>query len=476
MSSAFAEIRAIPWGRRVGAIILLAPLAILLASAVTGSSDYLTLMVIAGLVFLTVLTDIRIALLLIALCSYFLAYTIWLFDLPGPLINLGYFLILMVLVREIFFSTTRGFIPTPINYSLIALFLLGLLSMTMSDSAIYPAFKGLLRHVGFPLVFILILFAQPDEKFLRKLVIGIIIVAFIQVVASVIQYTWYTVGASKPPGMRADYSGGLLGFSCGGYTAIFLPMVYCILLGFMLVKGVRWYLLLGSALLLAPIYLASARAGVLFFIIATLFMLLVAPLDRHAAFFKRLYATGLLLIIFIILAFAGVGGSSFQALLNPDYIYEYSSKQADAGMGRLQAFEVIKEQLASPAARLMGLGPGMLTPTSVVDNPNSLIAQNPTLFRHVTGYANTVIELGYGGLVLFLLLYLQVYRFNRRFLRLAQDPFWESVSLGFCGAIVIYAISTVYVDSWIFYPLPFTFWALAAALYRVHLLQSSNPT
>lgn len=52
-----------------------------------------------------------------------------------------------------------------------------------------------------------------------------------------------------------------------------------------------------------------------------------------------------------------------------------------------------------------------------------------------------------------------------------DDPFWEAVSLGFCGAIFIYVIATLYVDSWIYYPLPFTFWALAAAIYRAGVLQ-----
>jgi hypothetical protein len=64
-----------------------------------------------------------------------------------------------------------------------------------------------------------------------------------------------------------------------------------------------------------------------------------------------------------------------------------------------------------------------------------------------------------------------VYAFNRRFLKSIDDPFWEAVSLGFCGAIFVYVISTVYVDSWIYYPLPFTFWALAAAIYRIGVLR-----
>jgi hypothetical protein len=250
-----------------------------------------------------------------------------------------------------------------------------------------------------------------------------------------------------------------------------MAMTFCLILGFVIVRGFRFYLLLAAISLLIPIYLASARAGVFFFAMAGLFMLVVVPLPRHGSFFKRLLIGFSLSLVIVIGAAAGLGGESFKAIFNPSYFYQYSIKQADAGMGRLQAFEVVSEHLRNPIEKLIGRGPGMLTPTSIADNPNSLIATNPRLFQDVTGYAYTTLELGFAGLVLFLLLYYKVYRFTRRFLREIDDPFWEAIALGFCGATFIYVISTFYIDSWIFYPLPFTFWALAAAIYRVGVLR-----
>ncbi|MCX6639763.1 MAG: hypothetical protein NTW14_04690 [bacterium] len=454
-------------GRKTISLILLLPLAVLLALAVTGANDYTDLIAVAAIIFFTVITNFSIALLLIGITSYFLSYSIWYFGLPGPLINLGYILILMVLARQYFFRANLIPVSTPINYILLAIIALGFLSIAAGDSGVYPALKGLLRHVGFPLLFILILIAEPDEKLMKKLVIGIIIAAFIQVLASIWQYNWYTYIRPEDSGMRADYSGGLLGFSCGGYNAVFMAMIFCILIGFMFVKSLKWYLVLGSIALSLPIFLASVVFGLPLFGAAALFMLLVAPLPHHSSLFKRLVAAMVVVAVLMGAAMMGLGNQSFKMLLNPQYTYEYSMKKADSGMGRLQAFEVVASQLRTGREALLGRGPGMITPTSIVDNPNSLVAENPSLYHNLTGYAFTTLELGYSGLVLFLLLFIQVYRFTRRFLKRIDDPFWEAVALGFSGVTFIFIISTVYIDSWIFYPLPFTYWGIAAAIYRV---------
>jgi hypothetical protein len=457
-------------GKKSLSLLFFLPLAAILADAAIGSSSYNFLLVVAAIIFLTVIARFEGALILIGISSYFLSYAIWKMNLPGPLINLGYVLIIMVLIREYFFTANLLPVRTPINRILLVIVAFGFLSIAGGNSGVYASFKGLLRHIGFPLLFLLILVAEPNEKLMKKLVIGIIIVAFIQVLASAIQFFWYTAINAKPSGMRADYSGGILGFSCGGYNSVFMAMTFCLMLGIIIVRGFRWYWGIAAAVLALPIFLASARAGIVMFALAAVFMLLVAPLPRHGPFFKRLMIATSLFAVTIVAAF-GLGGEGFRAIFNPTYVYDYSIKQADSGMGRLQAFDIVSQSLRNPQEMLIGRGPGMLTPTSISKNPDSLIAENPTLFREITGFAYTTLELGYAGLVLFLLLYVQVYRFTRRFLREIDDPFWESIALGFCGSIFIYVISTVYVDSWIFYPLPFTFWAIAAAIYRVGVIR-----
>ncbi len=458
-------------GKKSVSILFIIPLAMLLSAAAIGTSNYSALIAITAIIFFTVLTRFSYALILIGLSSYFLSYLIWVFNLPGPLINLGYVLVVMVLVREYFFTANLLPVRTPINIVLFALVALAILSIAAGSSGAYASFKGLLRHIGFPLLFLMILMAEPDEKLMKRLVSAIIAMAFVQVIGSILQFTFYSTISAKPGGMRADYSGGLLGFSCGGYNAVFMGMTACLVLGISIVQGFRWYLGLAMILLLMPIYLASARAGVFLFGAGVLFMLLVAPLPKHGSFFNRLMIAGGFIVAVIVASTAGLGGSSFKQIFDPDYAYEYSMKKADSGMGRLQAFDIVTAELKTPFDKLLGKGPGTLTPTSIADNPNSLIAKNPNLYKDVTGYAYTTLELGFAGLVLFLLLYFRVYRFTRSFLRQIDDPFWESIALGFCGVIIIYVISTVYIDSWVYYPLPFTFWALAAAIYRIGVLR-----
>jgi hypothetical protein len=202
-----------------------------------------------------------------------------------------------------------------------------------------------------------------------------------------------------------------------------------------------------------------------------MFMIIVAPLRRHIGMGKRFIIAGLILACMVGAVLAGLGGEDFKHVLDYKYMHEYSDKKADAGMGRLQVFNLVHDKLRDGTSRLIGLGPGILTPTELLKNPNSLIAQDESLYRNMTGYGVTTIELGFLGLILFLLMYFRVYTFTRKFIKEINEPFWEAVGLGFCGAIVIYVISTVYVDSWIYYPIPLTFWALAAALYRVGIIR-----
>lgn len=458
-------------GKKALSLIIFLPLSLLLATVVTDKGNYMFLGTMAGIIFFIILTRFEIALFLILITSYFLSYTIWFFDLSSPLINLAYVLIVMVLLREYFFTGDILPVRTPINYILITIIALALLSIANSDSSVYAAFKGLLRHISFPLLFILIVTAQPDEKLLRKMITAIIIISFLQVIASLMQYTWYSTIAPKPYGMRADMSGGLLGPSCGGYTAVLMSMIVCLLIAIIIVRGYRWYLLLGAILLFVPIVLASARAGVLLFSAAVGFMLVFAPLPQHGSLFQRLFIAVILIAGLLAVVLSGLAGEEFKNIFNPQYAYDYSIRQADSGMGRLQAFEIIKIYLRDPVSLTVGLGPGMLTPVSITENPSSLIASNPTLFRSVTGYAYTVLELGYSGMVLFLLLFAQIYRVGRKFLKQIDDPYWEAVAMGFSGMAFIFVISTFYTNSWIYYPLPFTFWAFAAAIYRVGILK-----
>ena len=150
-------------GKKSLSLLLFLPLAAILANAAVGSSNYLFLIVVAGIIFFTVLTRFEGALILIGFSSYFLAYIIWKMNLPGPLINLGYVLIVMILIREYFFTANLLPVRTPINHILLFMFAFAFLSIAAGSSGVYASFKGLLKHTGFPILFLAILMAAPDE-------------------------------------------------------------------------------------------------------------------------------------------------------------------------------------------------------------------------------------------------------------------------------------------------------------------------
>jgi hypothetical protein len=471
MSPVAARVKGSDFLKKILGLLLLLPLALILSTAATGANNYLLLFIVAGLIFLSVLTDFRVGLSLIAFCSYFLSFSIWYLHLPRELISLTYFLIILVLFREFFFTANLQPVRTPINYLLMLVVALGLLSIANGESAMLASFKALLRHIGYPLLFILILTAQPDEKLMRKLVWVILLVGLLQIPASAWQFFYYWIINPKDAGYRADHSSGLLGYSCGGHTAIMMAMIFCLMMAFALVKGFTLKRLLAAASTIVPVFLASARAGVLFFAIAGFFMMVFAPLQKHIGLAQRVFLGGLMVALIATMVLLGVGGESFKFVFDWDYMYEYSMKTSDSGLGRLQAFGFVTSKLSDPVSRMIGLGPGTLTPTQLMKNPRALINQDADLYRNVTGYTVTTIELGFLGLALFLLIYFRIYRAVRRFLKQIDDPFWEAISLGFCGLTIVYIVSIVYVDSWIYYPLPFTFWALAAAIYRVGIIK-----
>ncbi|RJP79159.1 MAG: hypothetical protein C4524_05790 [Candidatus Zixiibacteriota bacterium] len=457
--------------QKILSLIFIAPLAMVLAYAATGANNYIFLLVVASILFLAVLTDFHVSLVMILVSSFFLGWAIWFFQLPPQLINLSYVLIIMMLLREFFFTANFTSVRTPINYLLLCLIAVGALSFLNGNVMPYPAVKSMLRHVGYLLFFVLLIMARLSEKTMRRLVWTVIIVAFIQIPASIMQYGWYTLVAPKEFGTRADLSGGILGVSVGGHNAVMMAMTFCLMVGFMLVNRKRWYLGLAGLALMIPIYLSSARAGVLMFAGAALFMLVIAPRERHAGLIKRLYAAMMVLAIIIGLALSGLGGESFSNLFDFNYMYEYSVKRADSGMGRLEAFGVVKTTLDSPLLKLIGRGPGAATPTSIVKNKSSLMAEDPTLFKGMTTYALVTLELGYLGLALFLLIFLRMLFASRKLLKVIDDPFWEAIALGFGGMVFVYIISSLYVSSWIHYAETFAFWAVAAALYRVGQLK-----
>jgi hypothetical protein len=63
-----------------------------------------------------------------------------------------YLLIVMVLLREYFFKADLLPPRTPVNYLLLSLLALGLLSMLHGNRRLSIG-QGLLRHIGFPCCF-----------------------------------------------------------------------------------------------------------------------------------------------------------------------------------------------------------------------------------------------------------------------------------------------------------------------------------
>ncbi|KKL12646.1 hypothetical protein LCGC14_2533690, partial [marine sediment metagenome] len=81
--------------------------------------------------------------------------------------------------------------------------------------------------------------------------------------------------------------------------------------------------------------------------------------------------------------------------------------------------------------------------------------------------SKTVMELGYLGFFLFLLIIYKIYKMNVSFYKNIQDDYWKSISVGFSGIIFLYVIGIIYNSVWVINSISFIFWFLSASLFIV---------
>jgi len=111
---------------------------------------------------------------------------------------------------------------------------------------------------------------------------------------------------------------------------------------------------------------------------------------------------------------------------------------------------------------ILGKGIGSFTRSSLVgDGTQSVLDQLKTL--HLVSSA--ILELGYGGLIVVMMLLRAIYLSTRRNENNYDDPFWRGVAYGFQGVILLAALSSQYSGSFLHgSQTTFVFWFLFALL------------
>jgi hypothetical protein len=454
-------------------VIALIGVSILLGKSILRADDLALFGFLSAIVCTIILTDDTVGIAMSLVVSFYWIYVGDIFSLAPMFSNLPYVIIIVLFLKKAILISlqNRSFVDTPINKASIVLFAFILISLVLNNNPLPTALKGIVKQASFILLFFVVANANLSESSMKTMLGAIGIIAVAQIPASIIQY--YFIYYQSDHGFRADLSAGLLGYNSGAINAVFMTCIFAVLFGMIISYGFTLRFGLLSSVLLVPIILSDARAGLVFFLFTGAFL---ATLMHRSESGKRMRNMRVALVILAILAIGVVQGASprqIAFLTNPGSVYEYSIKPLanKEGLGRLQSIGFVHKSIGKSVKSLVvGLGPGSITRTQFLGGKGLFYEENIELLRHYNSYAYVTIELGYGGFLIFLYMFYKMFSFNKVFSTKVNDKYWRAISIGYSGIIFTIVYSVIYTRSWIHPALAFCMWFLGGAICRVDYL------
>ena len=129
------------------------------------------------------------------------------------------------------------------------------------------------------------------------------------------------------------------------------------------------------------------------------------------------------------------------------------------------AYNVAKQ---NPINFLFGFGPGSTSKSyfNELGNRRNTFGISYGLSQWVT----MSLEYGWIGAILFLWLFIPLFRINQKFFRATKDRYWKSISFGFKGILFTYLMGIFYSRVFRLDILSFIFWLFASIIYSMILI------
>lgn len=384
--------------------------------------------------------------------------------LPEIILIILFFKLLFLIATEK--KSLNAIITTPVLFLII----LGITSAFVNSSELMVTFAGFRNYFKFILFFYVISFLHFDNVFLKKVVIFLIVMAFIQIPVTILQRFWYI---GRPTG---DPIGGTLGANTSGTLTLFLLGIISILVALFMNKLIKGRALLFLLILLfIPMAINETKITFYLFPVLVLFILRKNLLKKQSA--KPIFA----LIIFSGVIFIGsyflynyIFNEIYQRNIKPfDYNYTaryLTTKYIDSGsLNRLAQVKFANRNINKDIyTAFLGVGPGNASDSFFEKGVGYYFRKYPTLKIDSVFLGRFIWEYGYLGLIIFLYILFRLFCLAEKIYNNSSDPFYKSLALGFEGMMLILVVTTVYSSSFIIDSIGYIFWFMAAYLQRIY--------
>jgi len=393
----------------------------------------------------------------------------WLFGvfraIPKEITWLPDIVILIMVVKILYLQARRNqWKSTPIDTIIVAILTLGIVSAMFNNVPMVTVIFGFRKFFKYTLMFFILRNIETDKKFYYYFLITMFVLALIQIPATIVQAIIYGTHGND----IADKVSGTLGGNATGAMALFMSFVISMMIGFYTQSKNLVFLLLGAGFFV-PIILGSGQFG---FLIAPL-AALVCWIFGHKVSLKNILKIPVILAFFILVMLPAVNyhdaryqGNLLQFLKSPTELYSLNiQKRKEGTFGRFQVIDVAHQLLFEKfPIMIIGFGPGNASESYFSEYSGKLDKEYHGLKIWGIQYTATVLEYGFLGLLLFVMLFYRLWRMNRTFFHNTKNKFWRSISVGYNGVLFVYIAGSFYNPAWYYDILSFTFWFITAAL------------
>ena len=433
---------------------------------------YMTLTPVWWLMFLAIAIMIAIFIsnkvgILIILATLFVFH--WLFGvfraIPKEITWLPDVIILIMAAKILYLQAKKNrWENSPIDLIILSILLLGIISAVYNNVTVVTLLFGFRKFFKYTLMFFILRNIEQDSQFYRSFLIVLFILALLQIPVTIVQAIYFgTIGRDI-----ADNISGTLGGNATGAMALFMSFVISMMMGFY-TQTKRIVFILLSAGFLIPIILGSGQFGLL---IAPIAALICWILGRPFTL-KNMLKIPLIISVIIMLVLPGINyhdarykGNMTKFLKSPAELYTLNIQNRKEGtFGRFQVIDVAHQLLFEHIpSTIVGFGPGNASQSYFSEYSGRLDKEYHGFKIWGIQYTATILEYGFLGLILFLLLFFQLWRINRRFYHQTQSQFWKAISVGYNGVLFVYIVGSFYNPVWYYDILSFTFWFITAGL------------